>query len=379
MNIGFDGKRAANNLTGLGNYSRSLITQLAQFFPQNQYFVYTPKIKEAPQIKHFFNLNNVLGVLPSSSKFLWRTLTIKNQLLADQIDVYHGLSHEIPFGIQKTAIASIVTIHDLIFLKFPHYFGRIDRFIYTLKCKYACTNADKIVAISEQTKKDIISFFNIDKEKIEVVYQGCDESFKIQAEDVLKRQVKEKFALPDQYILNVGTIETRKNLLTLIKALPDVSAGYTLVVVGKETPYKKFILDEIEKLSLRHRVIFLEDVPFTELPAIYQMASVFVYPSFYEGFGIPIIEALYSEVPVIAATGSCLEEAGGAGSLYINPEDYAELSTTINRVLGDSSLQIQMKLTGLAYAQRFNDNRIATDIMKVYQDAHKHKLNTYIR
>jgi glycosyltransferase involved in cell wall biosynthesis len=109
------------------------------------------------------------------------------------------------------------------------------------------------------------------------------------------------------------------------------------------------------------------------------MASAFVYPSFYEGFGIPIIEALYSEVPVIAATGSCLEEAGGAGSLYVNPEDYAELSRTINRVLEDSSLQIQMKLAGLAYAQRFNDKRIANEMMKVYQDAHNHKLNTYRR
>jgi glycosyltransferase involved in cell wall biosynthesis len=376
MNIGFDGKRAANNLTGLGNYSRSLITQLSQFFPQNQYLVYTPKVKESRQIKDFFTLSNVFAVVPKSSKFLWRTLGIKKQLLADQIDLFHGLSHEIPIGLKQIGIPSIVTVHDLIFLKFPQYFGRIDRFIYKLKCQYACTHADKIIAISEQTKKDIVSCFNIDHQKIEVVYQSCDESFKTRVSNALKEQVKEKFALPDHYILNVGTIETRKNLLLLIKALTNVSKTYKLVVVGKETPYKQLVLDEINRLSLKDRVIFLQNVPFNELPAIYQMASVFVYPSFYEGFGIPIIEALYSSVPVIAATGSCLEEAGGPDSLYIDPNNAIELAETINTVLEDQKLQTEMKQKGLAYVQRFNDDQIASHMMEVYKNVQANKLNT---
>jgi len=376
MNIGFDGKRAANNLTGLGNYSRSLITQLSQFFPQNQYFVYTPKIKESRQINDFFTPSNILAVLPKSFSFLWRTIGIKKQLLTDQIDLYHGLSHEIPIGLKQIEIPSIVTVHDLIFLKFPQYFGRIDRFIYKLKCQYACTHADKIVAISEQTKKDIVSFFNIDDHKIEVVYQSCDESFKTPANNSLKEEVKEKFDLPDHYILNVGTIETRKNLLLLIKALANVPKAYKLVVVGKETPYKQLVLDEISKLSLNERVIFLQNVPFNELPAIYQMASVFVYPSFYEGFGIPIIEALYSSVPVIAATGSCLEEAGGTDSLYMDPNNPIELAKNINKVLENQELQSEMKQKGLAYVQRFNDDRIANHMMEVYKNVLANKPNT---
>ncbi|MEJ7560095.1 MAG: glycosyltransferase family 1 protein [Pedobacter sp.] len=377
MNIGFDGKRAANNLTGLGNYSRSLIIQLAQFFPQNQYFVYTPKIKQRPQITAFINFKNVFAVLPSSSKFLWRTLGIKKQLIADQIDLYHGLSHEIPIGLQQIGVPTVVTIHDLIFLKFPNYFGRIDRFIYTLKCKYACNHADRIVAISEQTKKDILYYFKVDEAKVDVIYQSCDDSFKTPVSTALKQLVREKFLLPDQYILNVGTIETRKNLLILIRALPNVAASYKLVVVGKETPYKKLVLNEIEKLSLKDRVIFLQDVPFTELPAIYQMASVFVYPSFYEGFGIPIIEALYSQVPVIAATGSCLEEAGGPNSIYIDPKEPGDLASKITRVLEDAQLRKQMKQKGLEYVQRFNTVRIANDMMKIYQDVYAKKLNTH--
>lgn len=368
MNIGFDGKRAANNITGLGNYSRSLITQLAQFFPQNQYFVYTPKVKEAKQIQEFFRVKSITQVLPNSSKFLWRTLGIKKQLSADRIDLFHGLSHEIPIGLQAIGLPSIVTIHDLIFLKFPQYFGRIDRFIYALKCRYACKHASKIVAISEQTKKDIITFFNVPEEKIAVVYQGCDDSFKTSASESVKQSVRIKHQLPDRYILNVGTIETRKNLVTLIKALRGIAEEIKLVVVGKETPYKKLVIQEIERLSLGNKIIFLQNIPFNELPAIYQMATLFVYPSLYEGFGIPIIEALYSQVPVIAAKGSCLEEAGGPGSVYVEPENAVELTNAINNVLRDPEKQDQMKQKGLAYVQRFNNERIATDMMKVYQD-----------
>jgi glycosyltransferase involved in cell wall biosynthesis len=374
MKIGFDGKRAANNLTGLGNYSRSLITQLAQFFPQNQYLVYTPKVKDSPQIRTFFTLKNVLAKLPSSSKLLWRTLRVKDQLLADNIDIYHGLSHEIPLGLKKTGIPSVVTIHDLIFLRFPQYFKRIDRLLYRLKSEYSCTQADKIIAISEQTKRDIISFFNIEKDKIQVVYQSCDESFKIRVQEQMRLVVKDKYDLPDQYFLNVGTIETRKNLLTLIQALPSIPPAYKLIVVGKKTPYKELVLEEIQKLSITDRVLFLQDVPFTDLPAIYQMASLFVYPSFYEGFGIPIIEALYSEVPVIAATGSCLEEAGGPGSIYVEPNNVRALSRAINEVLENPELQQQMKQNGSQYVQRFNLDRIADKMMSVYEELYLSKI-----
>jgi len=123
MKIGFDGKRAANNLTGLGNYSRSLIAGMAQFFPQNQYFVYTPKIKDKPQISSFLSREHIIAKLPDSGGLLWRTFGIKKQLLTDNIDLFHGLSHEIPVNLKTANIPAVVTIHDLIFLKFPRYYG----------------------------------------------------------------------------------------------------------------------------------------------------------------------------------------------------------------------------------------------------------------
>lgn len=378
MNIGFDGKRAANNLTGLGNYSRSLIAHLAKYFPQNQYFVYTPKIKENPQIISFQKTaEQIRLILPTKGGLLWRSLGIKKQLLADQVDIFHGLSHEIPIGMRKTGIPTLVTIHDLIFLKFPQYFGRIDRWIYHLKIRYACKHADKIIAISEQTRQDIITAYQVDPNKVTVVYQSCDDSFKILVNETRKDQIRAKYNLPLKYILNVGTIESRKNLLTLVQALKDVDPAYKLVVVGKKTKYAKLVATAVERLGLADRIVFLKNIPFQDLPVIYQMASVFCYPSLYEGFGIPVIEALYSDVPVVAATGSCLEEAGGPQSLYVAPMDHQQLASCINKILSDSDLQNKMRKYGLKYVQKFDNKLVTSQMMDMYKKtiAETHLIN----
>ncbi len=366
LKIGFDGKRAANNLTGLGNYSRSLIEHLAKQFPENKYLVYSPKVKSAKQIDAFFENENIELKLPLSGRFLWRSLNILKDLSRDGVEIYHGLSHEIPFAIQHTRIKSMVTIHDLIFLRFPQYFKYIDRKLYLLKSKYACKHANKIIAISEKTKSDIIEFYDIDPDKIQVIYQSCDDSFKKAfAKETLSR-IKATYKLPEKYILNVGTIEERKNLKLIVQALKQVNEDYKLVVIGKPTKYYKIVEKEIEKLGLKNRIIFLKNIPFTDLPGIYQMASVFVYPSFYEGFGIPIIEALYSNVPVVAATGSCLEEAGGPNSSYVSPTDADGLAKAINQILSSEQQQLEMKKKGHEFVQKFNSPLVTQQLMDCY-------------
>ncbi|WP_231490129.1 glycosyltransferase family 1 protein [Pedobacter sp. Leaf170] len=367
LKIGFDGKRAANNLTGLGNYSRSLIENLAIQFPENEYYVYAPKVKVAKQIQSFFTLKNIRLKLPQSGKFLWRSFNILKDLKKDKIQLFHGLSHEIPLGISKTPIKSIVTIHDLIFLRYPEYYKFIDRKLYEWKSKSACKNADKVIAISEKTKDDIVELYGINPDKIEVIYQSCDDIFKslIPAESLSR--IKNTYHLPEKYILNVGTIEPRKNLKLIVQALKDVDKDYNLVVIGKPTPYFETVNNEIIKLGLEERVIFLRNIPFADLPGIYQMAEVFVYPSFYEGFGIPIIEALYSGVPVIAATGSCLEEAGGPDSLYVNPNDSKQLSQHLNQVINEPGLKKKMKAKGLEFVQKFNSPFVTKHLMDCYQ------------
>ncbi|MCX2584589.1 glycosyltransferase family 4 protein [Pedobacter sp. MR22-3] len=366
MKIGFDGKRAANNLTGLGNYSRSLIESLARQYPEHQYLVYSPKVKSAGQIDTFLEKENIRLKLPQDGGFLWRSLNIVKDLARDQVQLFHGLSHEIPFAIQHTRIKSVVTIHDLIFLRFPQYYQFIDSKLYKWKSKSACKRADQIIAISEKTKADIIEFYNINPDKIEVIYQSCDDIFKNPFDDSTLKRISLKYKLPEKFILNVGTIEERKNLNLIVQALKNVDEDYKLVVIGKKTGYFKTVKKEIEKLGLNKRVIFLQNIPFADLPGIYQLADLFVYPSFYEGFGIPIIEALYSGVPVIAATGSCLEEAGGPDSIYVDPTNVNDLSTAINCVLGNPALQKEMKEKGLEFVQKFNSPNVTQQLMDCY-------------
>ena len=366
LKIGYDGKRAANNLTGLGNYSRSLIESLSNCYPNNRYLVYTPKVKTHQQINSFFEKENIQLKLPRSGRLLWRSLNIVRDLLGDGVQLYHGLSHEIPLYIQHTPIRSVVTIHDLIFFRFPQYFKYIDRKIYEWKSKSACTRADKIIAISEKTKADIIEFYGIAPEKIEVIYQSCDESFKSPFPESRLSEIKSKYNLPEKYLLNVGTIESRKNLKLIVQSLKDIDQSYKLVVIGKQTDYFKEVSEEINKLGLKERIIFLNNIPFADLPAIYQLAKLFIYPSFYEGFGIPIIEALYSKIPVIAATGSCLEEAGGPNSLYVSPTNPDELSQAINQVLNQPALQEEMKTKGLEFVQKFNSPLVTQQLLNCY-------------
>ena len=366
MKIGFDGKRAANNLTGLGNYSRSLILQLANYFPHHQYLVYTSKVKDHPQIQAFFKTAAIKLQLAWKG-LLWRSFGILKQLKADKIQLYHGLSQELPFGIAGSGIKSIVTIHDLIYIRFPHYFPFIDRQIYRFKGQYACKHANGVIAISERTRQDLISLFKVPAEKVTVIYQSCDDSFKQAFEASRLETIKAKYALPDQYILNVGTIEERKNQLLLVQAMPALPLDCKLMLIGKEQEYTKKIRAEIERLGLTDRVIFLKDVSFLDLPGIYQMAKVFAYPSLYEGFGIPIIEALYSGVPVIAATGSCLEEAGGPDSIYVNPQDIEGLASALNKLLETPELCRQMIDLGLNFVQKFDNQVIASQVMAYYE------------
>jgi glycosyltransferase involved in cell wall biosynthesis len=294
---------------------------------------------------------------------MWRTFGVKKDIRKNNIAVYHGLSNELPAGIKNTGVKSIVTIHDLIFLRYPEYYKPADRMIYRFKFKLACRNADRIIAVSECTKRDIISFFRIPEEKITVIYQGCHPDFRKKVTGEKKSEITDKYCLPSRFILSVGSIEARKNLLLAVKALKNIPENIHLVAAGKSTPYQSEVEQYAEKSGLKSRLHILNNVSFDDLPALYQSAALFVYPSFFEGFGIPIVEALSSEIPVIAATGSCLEEAGGPGSIYVNPNNDTELSERIMEILTNRKQANKMIETGKEYVKRFSEKTIAAEIM----------------
>lgn len=366
MLIGYDAKRILHNFTGLGNYSRFVISNMRQFFPQNNYLLFSKKISFSDKLESEFK-DELIYRTNKTDKKLWRSWRIIQDIEKENIDIYHGLSNELPFHINKTTAKSVVTIHDLIFLKYPRFYPLIDRTIYNLKAKYACRVADKIVAVSECTKRDIMKYYKISPDKIDVVYQGCFSIFKQKRNNEEIAEIKRKHNLPERYLLSVGSIEERKNILLVIKAIKEIP-NLHLVAIGKQQrKYAKTLHAYISKHGLADRVHLKSGTPLADLPAIYQGATVFVYPSLYEGFGIPILEALCSGIPVIGATGSCLEEAGGPHSIYVNPHDEQELIRQLNRILSDRELAEKMVCEGYKYSTRFSDEACTKNMMKVYQ------------
>jgi glycosyltransferase involved in cell wall biosynthesis len=371
LKIGFDAKRAFANYTGLGNYSRSTLQVLTQNFPEHEYYLYHGRVPNEQQIA-FLELPKHADVhvkIPhtffyQSFPSAWRRYGITSDLLRDKIELYHGLSHELPQGLERYNIRSIVTIHDLIFKRFPHYYKAADRNIYDRKFKHACDIANTIIAISEQSKRDIIDFYKIKPEKIEVVYQSCSELFSRTYSAEEKKTIKEKYKLPSDYILSVGTLEERKNTGLIVEALHKGKVDVPLVLVGRSTPYAEALKKKITEKNIKG-IYFLHEVSFADLPMIYQMAKLFIYPSRFEGFGIPIIEALSSGVPVIAATGSCLEEAAGPHSLFVHPDSVEEMLAGIQSLLtSNNELLIE---EGYRFVTRFSPLQIAKRLMEVYK------------
>lgn len=375
MRFGFDGKRATMNFRGLGNYSRGIIEGLLEY-SANDIFLYTPSIdninakewlekNQQPRL-HVRKPNTLVERKLHS---LWRSITISGDLLKDKLDLYHGLSHEIPFNSRSLSIPKVVTIHDLIFMRYPEFFPAIDRITYKAKFKYSCENADLVLAICEQTKQDLIQMLGVKEEKILVHYQSCDPLFYSRSEDGKIDELKVKYHLHRPFILTVGAFEERKNQLSMIKAFASLSHSkdYDLVLIGNGKDYLQKCRALVKELNLTDRVHFFSHISFAELPLFYQAAKLFCFPSFFEGFGLPIVEALFSGTPVVTSTGSCFPESGGPYSLYADPYSVREIGEKIDKVLGDELLQKTMSSEGLKFVQKFHRKQSTLSLLECYK------------
>ena len=368
MRIGFDAKRAFFNHSGLGNYSRDTISILSDYFPMNEHVLYSPNPLKSIPFKKSVNLS-----ISGPKKFwhkkfpsLWRSYGLAEQLKDEKIELYHGLSNELPKGIENIHIPTVVTIHDIIFMRYPNFYNSTDRKIYQNKFVYSSEQATRIIAVSEQTKEDLIDFFRVPEGKIDVVYQGCNPIYWNQIGDTMRTDILGKYLVPEKFILYVGTVEERKNILNVIKALYKNKIRFPLVIVGKPTAYLSKVKAFVE-YNRMDNIYFLHNVPTEDLPAFYQQAELFIYPSLFEGFGIPILEALTSKTPVITSRGGCFAEAGGKSTIYIDPENVDELGEAIMTALNNSTLRDNMIIDGFIHAQKFRQEKIATNIMDVYE------------
>lgn len=374
MKVGFEAKRAFFNRTGLGNYTRNLVKGLHQYYPEDRFYLFSPPDGPIHKDEILFS-ERVKEIGPESSwgKFfpsLWRSFGLTNDLVKYPLDLFHGTSHELPWNVDKLKIPTVVTIHDLIFMRYPEQFSWIDGQIYKKKFAYSARKSFKVVAISEQTKTDIQEFLGIDAKKIEVLYQSCDDSFYTKVTEETKSRIRQEYGLPQEFILFVGSLIERKNALTILKSLKILKEKLSVpcVLVGSGGDYQKKLYRYVKENHLEGDVFFLHQVPFQKLPALYQMATIFVYPSIFEGFGIPIAEALASDIPAITSRTSCFHEVGGPQSLYVDPMDHEEMAFCIERLLTHTELQEEMITQGKTFRMKFDHQKTTQKVHEFYKN-----------
>lgn len=374
MNIAFDAKRITNNATGLGNYSRFIVHTLAEYYPENNYLLCSPSIGIPRLYDSLLEYRSVSLHTPETSLgqvlgSYWRNWGLKSMLRKEEVDIYHGLSNELPIGLYNDkSVGTILTMHDLAFIRYPQFYKWVDRAMYTKKYGASARHADHVIAVSESTRQDVIELFGVEPERVSVVYQGCSSLFHhVKPEQAAF--VRGHYQLPERYMLFVGSIEERKNLRLAVEALAQLKdRDICLVAVGRRTAYCDQVLADARRLGVVQRVRLMHSVPTEHLPGFYAGAELFVYPSRFEGFGIPIIEALNVGVPVIGARGSCLEEAGGPNSLYTSPDDAEELAEMMTSILSSRALATEMVAEGKHYAKRFTPKYIMRELRAIYEN-----------
>jgi glycosyltransferase involved in cell wall biosynthesis len=281
-------------------------------------------------------------------------------------DLFHALDHLLPY---LTRTPSVFTLYDLTYRVQPATHNILNRLYLTLLMPTFLRRAGAVIAISESTRRDVLRAYRLDPARVTVVYGGVDPSF-CPTPPAAQAVLRQKYALPDRFILSVGTIEPRKNLTALLDAyhtLCQSDPELGLVIAGRRGWRSAGFFERLRALGLAAEVRLLGPVPDADLPALYSAAAVFAYPSLYEGFGLPPLEALACGTPVIASNTSSLPEVVGDAGLLVAPHDVARLAACIKTVLADTALRAEMRARGLMQARRFTWEATARATLQVYQ------------
>jgi glycosyltransferase involved in cell wall biosynthesis len=351
MRIGIDAGSASGRSTGIGFYTRNLID-------------YVEKTGEA-SFERFVSGKDDLNTL---ERIKWENIGLLKSASKKKIDLLHVPGFAGPmfnFGIR-----TVTTVHDLIGMIYPENLGLISRFYWQRWLPACVKNSDLIIADSENTKNDIIRLLGVPEEKICVILLAVDDRF-CPLETATLDTVREKYGLPNKFMLNVGTIEPRKNILGLVDAFSgyvnDYSGEMDLVLVGKKDWGYEQVKEKVEKLGLESRVVFTDYVEDEDLPALYNLAELFVYPSFYEGFGLPVLEALSSGCPVVASNVSSIPEIVGEAGILFAPDDMEGLMNSLKKFDKNRSMRLELSDMGIERSKKFSWQRTAEETLEVYR------------
>lgn len=377
MILGFDAKRAYRNRTGLGNYSRVLLQALAHLVSKaeneaHQLHLYGPK-PDSELLRSFqhadFQHHHPEKWLHQLFPAFWRSSVLTKQLQSDGIQLYHGLSAELPWGISKSGIKSVVTVHDLIFLRYPENYTWFDRRMYTYKLERAVDEADHIVATSHFTAQDLVELLRVNPQKISVHYQDCQPAFKHISSQQSDNTSLVHLGLIRPFLLVVGTIEKRKNGLRLAKAFQKAleMEHIDLVFVGKATAFTELIKQVKFSANAHARIKILENLPFYLLPELYRNCLFHVYVSEYEGFGIPILEALNAGKTSLTSAVGCFSEVGGEAVHYCDAFQVDSIAQGLHDLYLNESFRFSLEARTFEQAAKFSSDLLAVQTCDLYR------------
>lgn len=374
MRIAIDYNSALPVRVGIGRYTHNLVKWIARLDRSNQYFLFSFFFRDrrqklaganAPGAPNF-SLRFAPIPVRISRLFSYR-LNLPIEFLIGNFDVVH-FPDPLPFRGRRARI--VVTIHDIIFATMPDLYLDSQRALLEEHMAKIVRRADAIIAVSKTTRKDVLRIYGFDEKRIYVVEHGVEENFKPLISSGLLEEVRGMYGLPEKFVLYVGTLEPRKNHVRLIQAFRLMCERhpnqYSLVICGK----KGWMYDEIFNVAnspgLREKVLFIGYVPDEHLPFLYNLAGAVVYPSLYEGFGLPVIEAMACGKPVLTSNRGVLAEVAGDGALLVNPEDEDEMANGLHRLVFDNELRERLKVSGLKKASEFTWERAAKATLQVY-------------
>ncbi|MCP4535643.1 MAG: glycosyltransferase family 4 protein [Chloroflexi bacterium] len=368
MTIYLDVSAAVHRRAGLSRYAESLTRALVAAHPDHYGLFYNQERSVEPLVglEHLPARTVALGYKP------WRMLVWLGQLARVGLDrflpgveLFHATEHLI---LPLRTAPTILTVHDLIFRHMPDHHKPLNRWYLNLTLPLYCRRASHIIAVSECTRRDLVTAYGLPPEKITVIYEAAAPHFRVQSPETLV-DVRTRYNLPDRYLIFVSTIEPRKNLARLLAAFETLWAeGLTdgLVIVGRRGWLYDNFFAQLERSPARDAVIFPGYVPDDDLPAVYAGAQVCIFPSLYEGFGLPVLEAMACGTPVATSSTSSIPEVGGNAALYFDPTDVEEITKVTRRILRDTTLQEKMRAQGLEQAGQFSWERAASETKSVY-------------
>ncbi len=352
--------------TGIGTYTNELMKNIMKLDQKNQYLFFWP----GEGYEQFKGKSNIkVRIVGEKHKSFWTNSYIPAQIKNNAIEIFHVPQNGI--GLPKEKYCKyVVTVHDLIPYILPETVGENYRKQFTTQMPSILENADKIITVSQYSKQDIMNYFGIPKEKIAVTYLATDTIYQPINHQHAKNFIKNRYTIDSNFILYLGGFSPRKNVHRLIDAYANIyrklNPSHDLIIIGTLKESHQELVKQVEKLGLQNKVKFIGFIPYEHLPYFYNAASVFVYPSIYEGFGLPPLEAMACGCPTITSNITSIPEVVGDGALLINPFDIDELSRSILKILEDQKFTIHLIVKGLKRASNFSWKTTAMNTLKVY-------------